>query len=546
MSRRRPAPSHRRRERRLTHPGHLRGEPLEPRVVLTAAPAVLTAAQRDALIHGFDVLAQRLADVQSTGLLATEMVATGETLAALVPVGDTFRTAVAAPFRTAVAGITNVATIASKLDAVLDADPDRYTVGNGSVTSAAVLESVGGREVLWFDIDLSRTQTLPDFTLDVTGIATVEPGAGSSSAAPPAGSPAARGLSLGELRVPLQAGLAGHVRLGVDVSAANSADPWIFIKIDQFVASATVSTTVRGVEGEYGILELGPADVAVSLAVKANIDLIEPAGVMSLGELNAGAAGSLFTIATTAGESLDVAIPFAFGVGGFVMADGKTSATGTTQTLHLVAKDNAVFNPASLDFQFPSLKLAGAAAAFDFSSFATISTTDLGSYLDELKRLVPSLGAGSDSRGAFSLPVIDQRLDEVYDLAGTIGGFIDGLRDDAGAWKFGSVQDLLTLALETGKTRGVIAANATLADFGLAWNGAAQALEFTLPLSLGGTATTSFDASKIVPAGLPLSVSGAGTGDVTLASTLRIAGGVSVPTASYLPDVSIKESTLFL
>ncbi|MBM4010611.1 MAG: hypothetical protein FJ286_04415, partial [Planctomycetes bacterium] len=482
---------------------------------------LLDAHQVAALAQGIGLFADRMDQVAEHDLLGQEAAALGQPIGTLVPIGDRLKS----DFVDRIVGLTGSKTPA-QIDAILS-DATGTVVTHSSVLT-------GSDERIWFSVPLSRTTSLPSYGLDL-GQRPGEPEAGSEVVLP---SLSDQGLRLGATTVSLATGIEGTVALGIDLAAGLTAEESFWIKFDNLRAfgraTHTGKSALADVDADYGFMKLGPADLDVTIDTGVTLDLQEgAAGAMRLGEL-AGLSLPDFESRlslTATGPGVSVTVPFTLGLDGF------TQKNGSAQQIKITAAD--ILDPRSLTLAYPVLTVPGIAGSFDFTQFADISAGDLGTFLADVSRWMPEVGRG------FEIPVIDQ------DLAGLFGGGwgdwldgkLDNLKDEAGQWKFGTLDEMIDLlATKLGTTK---------AAFAPAWNAKVGSLEWTLPISISETPgseteltkkSVSFDAGGLVPSDLPLSIAAKGSATVTSTATLGLKAGIAVsdPTAA----AAVKGSTL--
>lgn len=499
--------------RRRRPPVSLACERLEPRRVLAAA-ASLDAAQSAALLQGIQVFAQQLQAVQESAILGEPAVALGQPLGTLIHVGDEIRAGLADPLAPLLAGPKSAAQIEAAFQTAAAADDaaDNAFAISGLTSS---LLSADGREMLWFDLDVSVRRPLPDYQLDLGQ---------SPSAISGSESLLDRGLRLGTLEALVTAAVDGSVSFGVDLAATADAGSSIFIKIGALTVSTTAShkastkTAIEDVEASFGVVRLGPADVDVEIDIAADITLAAP--TVTLGQFLAEPAGSLVTSQAAAGGGVSVSIPFTLGIGGF-------DESYTALKLGVTASDlfHTVAELPAFELVPPTLRPT-AGGSFDFAQFGDIDTSSLAAYLVELERIVPELVRD------FRIPLVDRTVGDVFDLSTQVAAIFETLRGDGGLPRFETVDELIEML------RDALAARPsppTVSDFGLAWDPVAQGLQFALPLSVTGSESASFDAAAILPAGSPIDITGRGSAKLGLAGTFTITGGVMATTSAALP-----------
>ncbi len=504
-------PHDRRRRRRKAQRRHApRLEALEQRLVLSLTPAAdafaVSAAQAAALHQGIGSLTSRLSEIQEAGLLGDRAAALAQPVGTLLPIGDTLRTSLTDRLG-AISAARTVGEVKAAFTAAVAADP-----ALASATVTAQLETDGADQRLWFSVDLAGGTELPDYALDL----------GQASGT---GGLFDQGLALGAIEVELTAGFSGTLDFGLDLAAGLSAEQMMLLKFDDLrafgAASHTGADALADVEARFGVMRLGPADIDVELDIGVTLDLVEPAaGWMTLGELTGQTAADWLAAVdlSASGAGLDVTIPFTLDMAGF------DQALGSAHELGITVAD--MLDPASLAVAFPSLSIPGVPGGFDFSQFAEISATDLGIFLSDIGRWVPELGAG------FDLPLVGRDLAGLFgpDIRAEIDGLLDALQDATGAWQFDTVQEMIDLLA------GPL--GAVVADFQLSWNPTAEAVEWTLPLDYAFSKTESFDASAIVPAGLPLAIGADGSATIGLAAAFEITAGVAISSSANVEPIT--------
>lgn len=486
-----------------------------------------SATQVNALFQGFTVLAQRLseasnaAELPTTGHLATtaanamlsEMVGLQQPLATLTDAGQTLLQGLAQPLQGMAVGAAQTADQVKTLiqSAIATAGAfDPATVAHSLETMA------DGRQIVWFEIPLSASATLVDYTLNVGQTPSEDPAAPSL---------ADQGLRLGALEVDVDAGLSSTLRVGIDLSPGLSTDEAVVFDIDGVRVCAEANASVADVQASFGVLDLGPASVSVAMDLCVELDLIEgDAGLLQLGALNSLAIDELFSFSLPHGgdstPDFTVDIPFTLGIGGFNLP------TGSPLTLSLSALDG--FDLGSLDFDFPELTVGG--VPFDFSQLGEISLDDLGAWLDGVGDWLPQFGDG------LTLPLVDLDLGQVLDLGAGWQDLLDDLRDDHGAWNFSGIQDLF------GRIAGHFGLSTTPAalqsTFALTWNPVAEALEWTVPYSASLSETVAFDTAGLLPEDLPLNIQAEASATVTAALDFSITGGVAISSSAQVDPVT--------
>lgn len=456
--------------------------------------------QTAALARAVEILAQRLAETVSAQAFQAEIVALAQPMSTVVDLAGHLRDGLALPLQSL---LTGPKTAAEVITAFQQAATSAGRVVLSSITDS--LESINGHEVLWLDIRLSASETLENYTLAMS----------QSPASDPA-SPSLidQGLHIGDLGVAVQAGLTGSFRIGVDLTPGLSADQAILLTVDDLEACTSVNSTVQDVEASYGIVGLGPTDVSVDLEACINLDLQEgSAGYLQLGDLATGAFSDLFVL-TQEGSGLKVDIPFELDIAGF-------NETGTR--LNLIFGTSDGFDVGSIVFE-PLILTLPDSSPFDFTQFNDISLSDLGGYLLELQRLLPSLGDG------FTFPLLNQSLSDVIDFSLDFESLLASVRDADGGWNFTDVQDLISrIANHLGIAES---------ELSLRWEPLADAIEWDLPLSLEVADTFSFDASSILPEGAPLEINGTGSADIQATLAFMLTGGVAITSSAHTTEVT--------
>jgi hypothetical protein len=133
--------------------------------VLSTTPALdtdpLTATQTAALVQGIDVLAQRLTQMQTTGMFGDEAAALGESLGTLSPIGDQLRTGLAERL----SSLSGAVTVLDVKNAFTKAATDDPVLSISAVT--ATRETLGDQTRLWFSVPLAGTTALPHYQLSL-------------------------------------------------------------------------------------------------------------------------------------------------------------------------------------------------------------------------------------------------------------------------------------------------------------------------------------------------------------------------------------------
>ena len=505
VARRTTSPRRRQRTGQAPQPprARLRGESLEQRLVLSTTPALdtdpLTATQTAALVQGIDVLAQRLTQIQTSGLFGDEAAALGERLGTLSPIGDQLRTGLAERL----ASLSGAITVLDVKNAFTKAATDDPVLSISAVT--ATHETLGGQTRLWFSVPLTGTTALPQYQLSL--------GQAPSTGATP--SLLDDGLKLGDVKTTVSVGYDGTMQFGIDLAPGLATEQSFFIKFDNFdvfaKASATGASAVQDVEANFGIIRLGPADLDISLDSRVRIDLAEGAdGVVALGELDGAATadlGLLFSL-SAAGPGISIRVPFSQSLGGLQQKVGSAQ--------EILIKSSNLFDPTSLTLTLPSLKLANGVTAFDFNKLADITAPDVGAFLADLGRWVPELGRN------FNVPLVDTSVAALFGegLLGKLDETLASLKDTSGNWSFSTINEVIEgLAAELG---------VATATFELGWNSSTDAVEWKMPLSYILTDTVGFDSGQIAPASLPLDVSGRGSATIDLTAAFTITAGVAI------------------
>jgi Ca2+-binding RTX toxin-like protein len=493
----------------------------------TVYSGTFSATQVNALFQGFTVLSQRLSEAGQaaqlpatggdlgaavTSALQAQMVGLQQPLATMTDPGQVLLEGLAQPLQALAVGAAQTADqVAALIQSAAAA------VGSLSLASVThTLETLAdGRQIVWFEIPLSASTTLVDYTLDVGQTPSEDPAAPSL---------ADQGLRMDALEVDVDAGLSSTLRVGIDLSPGLSTDEAVVFDIDGVRVCAEAAASVPDVQASFGVLDLGPASVSVAMDLCVELDLIEAsAGFLQLGALNSLAIDELFSFSLPHGgdstPDFTVDIPFTLGIGGF------DQSSGTGLTLSLSALDG--FDLGSLDFDFPELTVDG--VAFDFEHLGEISLNDLGAWLSGVGDWLPQFGDG------LALPLVDLDLGQVLDLGADWQDLIDDLRDEHGAWQFTGIHDLFSrIASHFGLPSTPTDLQAT---FALTWDRVAQALEWTLPYSASLSESVAFDTAGLLPEDLPLNIQAEASATVTAALDFSITGGVAISSSAQVNPV---------
>ncbi|MFM1855962.1 MAG: Bifunctional hemolysin/adenylate cyclase precursor, partial [Pseudomonadota bacterium] len=490
-------------------------------------PGTFSPEQIGALTQGLAAMAQRVSEASDAvhlpsgggdpaaqvNPLQLPMAGLQQPLATLTHAGQLLLEGLAQPLQALVVSAPQTADqVAAHIQsAVVDA---------GFFSSAAVthtLEALAdGRQIVWFDVPLSASATLADYSLD-PGLAPSED--------PSAPSPGDLGLRLGDLAVDVQTGLSGTLRIGFDLTPGLSTDEAVVFDLDALAVCARADAMVEDVEASFGAVDLGPAEVAVAMDLCVELDLVEgELGFLTLGSLDSLPIDELFFFRLPHGgdlvPDLSIDIPFSLGIGGF------DQAAGSGLTLSLVSLDG--FDAGALQLEFPELTIGG--VAFDFGQLGEISLNDLGAWLTGIGDWLPQFGDG------FALPLIDLDLGSVLDLGADWQLMLDGLRDEHGAWQFDGIGDLFgRVAAHFGLPTSAEDLQAT---FALTWNPDAEALEWTVPYAASLSQTVEFDTDRLLPEGLPLNVQGRASATVAAALDMAITGGVAIGSSAQVDPVT--------
>ncbi|MEN9314914.1 MAG: hypothetical protein RIS35_1307, partial [Pseudomonadota bacterium] len=337
-----------------------------------ADPIPLSQSQARALLDGLATLAQRLSEASDTATFHEELTGLSQPLDGLIDPGEILSSGLTDALAAAV--LPSVLTVADLRALILGAAST--SLGLGGINAS--LESTGARDIVWLELAFQSSRTLVDHAVD--------PGQ-TPSADPAAPTLADAGLRIDDFGVDVLAGFGGTVRIGLDLTAGLPAEQAVLFAIDDLEVSVKADETVDDLQVTYGIFDLGPSDVRVTIDTRAGIDLIEgSAGHVALGLLDAQGFDALFAVSTiSAGAGTPdflLSAPFTLGMAGFAQ-------TGTTQTFRLETADG--FDPGSIGFDFPDLTLASG-GAFDFTRFGEIRQEDLQAWIVELDRLVPRFG----------------------------------------------------------------------------------------------------------------------------------------------------------
>ena len=311
---------------------------------MTATATVsLSASQTEALLQGLTVLTQRLDELSTAPAFTTEMVALSQPMATLQQIGQVLADGLSQPLSELVVGTTKtVAEVKTLIQTAVDAVGDLQI---SAITES--LETLADRQILWLDLALSASSTLVDYSLAL-----------GQSPSSDAGVPSLldQGLKTGDIAIDVEAGVHGNIRIGVDLRPGLAADQAIVFKVDNLEACATADGEVEDVTVSYGILDLGALDAQVELEACVLIDLVEGSlGHLTLGDLNAGSASSLFNLSWPgAGDStadLSVDFEFELDIDGFAQS-------GQILTLGIEALDG--FDLGTLELVLPEIQIDGA------------------------------------------------------------------------------------------------------------------------------------------------------------------------------------------
>ena len=275
----------------LCHRPQVGFEPLEQRIVLSVDPSsvLLSAAQVDALSSGLTSLAQRLTEAQAADMLASSAAGIGQPLGTLISFGDELRTSLTDPLASALSGSLDVAGIETVIQgAVSSAD-----FLSGVTVTASSATNASGQDVLWIGLNITGSETLPDFELDL-GQAGIDGASGLLLD---------QGLAVGSVAVDLETTLEADFSIGVTLAAGLSTNEMICVKSDSIKVGAeanfSAGAAITGVDAQFGAVRLGDAvgaSVTGSLGIGVNVDLQEGSdGCLSLGALNTGTVGDIFT-----------------------------------------------------------------------------------------------------------------------------------------------------------------------------------------------------------------------------------------------------------
>jgi len=481
-------------------------EPLEPRMVLSGSPADpslgLTSTQVAALSSGFNSLAQRITESQAADLLASSAAGIGQPLGTLISVGDALRTGLTDPLAVDLTGSLTVAEIESAISSRVAADD--FLSGVSINTTAAT--NASGDTIVWFALSVNGSETLVDYELDL-GQAGIDGAQGILRE---------RKLEVDSVEVALDTTLEANFAIGVTLAAGLTANEMICVKSDTIAVGASASGTIAGIDARFGAIRLGDAagaNISVDLDLGVNLDLQEDAdGCLSLGSLDVNALDDIFSQLDVSTD-FDVVIPFDFDIGGF---------TESNSALNISIGSPDLLDASQLNLTLPELHIDG--VDFDFANFGNLSINDVGSLLDNLNLFVPQLGAG------FELPLIG--LDVAALFGDSIdfdwGSFFGGLKSTEGEWTFNTLQELDDFFL-----------NSSIgASIGLTWSPAAEAVEWTLPLSFSHVETAGFESGELIPEGLPLSVAADGDLNVTMTGNLSLTTGVAITSSANVNPVN--------
>lgn len=481
-------------------------EPLEQRIVLSVDPSsvLLSAAQVDALSSGLTSLAQRLTEAQAADMLASSAAGIGQPLGTLISFGDELRTSLTDPLASALSGSLDVAGIETVIQgAVSSAD-----FLSGVTVTASSATNASGQDVLWIGLNITGSETLPDFELDL-GQAGIDGASGLLLD---------QGLAVGSVAVDLETTLEADFSIGVTLAAGLSTNEMICVKSDSIKVGAeanfSAGAAITGVDAQFGAVRLGAAvgaSVTGSLGIGVNVDLQEGSdGCLSLGALNTGTVGDIFT-QTDVSTEFNVTIPFELDIAGF-------DEFGHDLEINIGSSD--LLDASQIQMTLPTINISG--TPFNFEKLGDFSINDISAFLDDLGTWIPDIGSG------FELPLIDSDISNLFgDSIGiNFDSLFDSLKTPEGEWSFTTIQELDDFFID----------NFT-ASIGLSWSPSIDAIEWTLPLSYTFTESLGFESDELIPDNLPLSVAAVGEARFTLSADLSVTAGVAVTSSANVSPV---------
>ena len=481
-------------------------ECLEQRIVLSVDPSlvVLSTTQVDALSSGLTSFAQRLTESQAADMLASSAAGIGQPLGTVISFGDELRTSLTDPLATALSGPLDVDAIET---AIQGAVSFASFLSNVTVTASSATNA-SGQDVLWLELNVTGSETLPDFELDL-GQAGIDGASGLLLA---------QKLSVGSVAVDLETTLEADFSIGLTLAEGLSANEMVCIKSDSIKVGAEASfsagAAITGVDARFGAIRLGDdggANVTGALSLGVNIDLQEGSdGCLSLGALNTDVLSNIFT-QTDISTEFDVSIPFELDIAGF-------DESGHELEIGIGSSD--LLDASSLQMTLPTIHISE--TPFDFEKLSEFSINDIGAFLDDLGLWIPNVGSG------FELPLIDSDISDLFgsEFELDFGTLFDSLKNPEGEWSFTTIQQLDDFFIDS-----------FTASIGLNWSPIANAIEWTLPLSYSFSTSADLESGELIPGNLPLSVAANGEATFTLAAGLSITAGVAITSSANVNPV---------
>ena len=194
----------------------------------TPATVNLSASQAQGLLQAFTVLVQRLDELSGQAAFTTEMVGLAQPMATFQDLGHAMQDGLAQPLgELVVSSSKTVAEIKTLIQTAVAAVGD---INLSAITES--IETLADREILWFDLALSASTTLADYSLSL-----------GQSPSSDAGAPSLldQGLKTGDIAMDVQASVQGNIRIGIDLRPGLSIDQAIVLKVDNLKACASAS-----------------------------------------------------------------------------------------------------------------------------------------------------------------------------------------------------------------------------------------------------------------------------------------------------------------
>jgi Ca2+-binding RTX toxin-like protein len=456
----------------------------------------LTASQIQGVLQGIGAFAQRLTELnQAPAINQAAIWPLGQPLGSLLELGSTVQNGLLAPLESiASAGTSTVDDFKASLLAAFNDARIKLNAIEDRLEQLA-----DGRSVFWLDLDLAGSIELADYSLDLGAEVLAQ-----------------QGLNLGELKVDVLAGLTGHVSVGLDLTPGMPWDAAVLLKVEDLSVAARVDQTVENVNVNYGIFDMGPTDIGVSLLAMASLDLQTPAeGYIPLGVLNTADLDDVMRWRMPTADDLpdvSVSIPFELDIGGF-------EQSGDLLELKLESLD--AFDPGAWQIKLPTITTPGG-DDFDPSSLQQITTADLVNYINQFERFL------ENSLGSLEIPLLDAPLSDYIDIGIDFRPVIDQLKDSRQEWTIDGIKNFLQ-KLGNGLDIPDFELETTIS---LKWNPLAESLEWTLPWHYVKTFDAPFDLSQLTPSTLPLEVVGGGNAEITVDAAFVITGGIAIRSAA--------------